>query len=1114
MERPNFSNSLSGLKDFQRNTVEYTFSRLWGEHDPVQRFLVADETGLGKTMVARGVVARTVDHLWDKKSRIDVVYICTNAQIAAQNLARLNSVGANQVRHADRLSLLPRVTGHLNSNKVNFIALTTGTSFTQGDRLGRADERLLLLKMIALGGVEAAHESPGWREMFRGGKSRKNFDNEFRAFDTEGLDEEICHTFVQGCRVRRDHGNRSLLEELTQCAEDFVRIDGADPDAALHERRMSIVARLRAAVAEIALDLLSPDLVILDEFQRFKDLLDAPAESGVSGARLAHRMFNQDKAKILMLSATPYKMYTLHDDEGGDDHYRDFIKTVEFLAGQPRAERVESYLKTMGRAMETLAADPSETTQADTSQAARAKDAVESELRRVMCRTERTAFTADADAMVNLRHLPASQVTAQDLRSWRTLDRVAEQLGSRDTFEYWRSTPYPLNLMERNSYQIRKDFHARVELGDSTLARALETSDGLLDWQVIRDYQKLDPGNAKLRSLEEDVFRSGAASVLWLPPSMSYYRLSGPFSHAELGPFTKRLVFSAWTVVPKAIATLLSYEADRRSHERELAAVAASAAEGAPRRYDDQLRPVAPLTLKLTENRPMTMATWALTYPFEELTRVTDPLAIARQMRRRDLSQNEVLDVAEKGVRGLLAEVLPEALTAADGSGAEDPRWYWAAPMLLDRRRDAAAADALARAMRRFLWGLPTDSVEPEGQSGQGGNSRAARRHLDQTQRLPDNLGRPPADLPRRMAELGVGGFGTSASRALKRVAGEPDEVETKDLRVAAFSIARTLRLLFNRPEVVPVVRSSEGRAYWRDAVQHALDGGLQAVLDEFVHVLVESEGLAGKEPGERVAGVAAAVVEALGLRSAVNEVETFEVQGSRIHSHQHRMSTHFAARYGGRRAADDQTVHRESSVRRAFNSPFRPFVLASTSVGQEGLDFHPYSHAVVHWNLPSNPVDMEQREGRVHRYKGHAVRKNIAADYGDQAVLGEYADPWQGAFDAAVRQSRQQGVSELVPYWLHTRFGGATIERYIPVIPYSREVGHQRRLTRTVGVYRLAFGQPRQDDFISVVADRYEELAWMKVDLSPPGTLNGGIKGLGRQASAPDSTERESVHD
>lgn len=49
-------------------------------------------------------------------------------------------------------------------------------------------------------------------------------------------------------------------------------------------------------------------------------------------------------------------------------------------------------------------------------------------------------------------------------------------------------------------------------------------------------------------------------------------------------------------------------------------------------------------------------------------------------------------------------------------------------------------------------------------------------------------------------------------------------------------------------------------------------------------------------------------------------------------------------------------------------------------SRSEEGLDFHRYCHAVVHWNLPSNPIDLEQREGRVHRYKGHAVRKNVAS--------------------------------------------------------------------------------------------------------------------------------------
>ena len=62
-------------------------------------------------------------------------------------------------------------------------------------------------------------------------------------------------------------------------------------------------------------------------------------------------------------------------------------------------------------------------------------------------------------------------------------------------------------------------------------------------------------------------------------------------------------------------------------------------------------------------------------------------------------------------------------------------------------------------------------------------------------------------------------------------------------------------------------------------------------------------------------------------------------------------------------------------SYREAFNSPFWPFVLATTSTGQEGLDFHLYCRDIVHWNLPSNPVDLEQREGRINRYDGLSIR-------------------------------------------------------------------------------------------------------------------------------------------
>ena len=65
LPRPDLKKQLLRLRDFQRDTVEYVFQRMYGEL-PASRFLVADEVGLGKTFVARGLIAKVVDLLWEK----------------------------------------------------------------------------------------------------------------------------------------------------------------------------------------------------------------------------------------------------------------------------------------------------------------------------------------------------------------------------------------------------------------------------------------------------------------------------------------------------------------------------------------------------------------------------------------------------------------------------------------------------------------------------------------------------------------------------------------------------------------------------------------------------------------------------------------------------------------------------------------------------------------------------------------------------------------------------------------------------------------------------------------------------------------------------------------
>jgi len=188
----------------------------------------------------------------------------------------------------------------------------------------------------------------------------------------------------------------------------------------------------------------------------------------------------------------------------------------------------------------------------------------------------------------------------------------------------------------------------------------------------------------------------------------------------------------------------------------------------------------------------------------------------------------------------------------------------------------------------------------------------------------------------------------------------------------------------------------------------------------------------------------------------------------------------------------EDGSVSRLGGVRDAFNSPFKPFVLATTSIGQEGLDFHPYCYRVYHWNLPGNPVDLEQREGRIQRFKSHAVRLNLA-DRQAEAVRTcgqEVNDPWKLMFDMA--RAETAADSDLVPYWIYE--GRVRVERHVPMLPFSREVTRLSWLKRSLAVYRLTFGQPRQDDLLDylqnlagagMTADAVDDL---QIRLEPPG--------------------------
>ncbi len=221
--RPDVRREMLRLKDFQRATVAHVHDRLWLDEQPSRRFLVADEVGLGKTMVARGVIAHTIDHLWDREDRIDVVYICSNSQIARQNLSRL-AIEGFQVDHADRLTMLPEALQGLRANKVNFISFTPGTSFSIQESGGNQLERVLLQHMLARSLGKKILRQEGWLKFFRGGAGLENYRRRLGDYDASRFDPVLADRFGEDAASAVAHTERPLLDEVQEAVVEFSRL--------------------------------------------------------------------------------------------------------------------------------------------------------------------------------------------------------------------------------------------------------------------------------------------------------------------------------------------------------------------------------------------------------------------------------------------------------------------------------------------------------------------------------------------------------------------------------------------------------------------------------------------------------------------------------------------------------------------------------------------------------------------------------------------------------------------------------------------------------------------------------------------------------------------------
>ena len=1054
------------LKDFQLATVNYVFDRFADETNPCNRFLVADEVGLGKTLIAKGIIQKFYDrYRMLGVPRLNVIYICSNQSIASQNLNRLNVEQQYHERTSriDRLNdlAITRIEDNARSY-LQLIALSPSTSFKVSSGGGMARERAIIFHALCS-------------------------DPEFGAYRQELL--EFLQLDVSRARWEELTARESELKSKLRkpIVERFIEMVKLDADlrvglGSIHEGTIDnvdsspkkFVGKLRKLLASVCVEYLKPDLIIMDEFQRFKDIIDRDDES--DSKLITESLFANSQIKILLLSATPYRMFTVQsDDEIGESHYEEFRFVMDFLLNDP--EKLNAFYDAWDAYSSSLLHLHGKNWGAIKME----KSKVEEILRSVIARTERIAVSDDKNTLLRPSEPKHIWIKPDDIQTFVEADSVAAMLMDvHSPIEYCKSSPFPFSFME--GYQLQRVTKREVIHGNEDIVNQLrKAKNAFLPVESMNDFADLGDVNAKLNFLLQDMLHNGGSDLLWIPPSLPYYEFEGAYKGKET--FSKTLVFSSWLMVPKMIAALTSYECERLTigHPDSFR----NSEERTERKYfhkGSERHPRARLTLKLDGNNFSSLTHYALLYPCMVLGELWKPL-------EKFAAIDELIAEVGTQISEMIKQIsIKEFITDPNKKG--DDRWALVYMLLFDRKLKKAAVNNLGENLNEFDWRwFDSDS-----------DSSISDKYLDKVfvdilfaNQPPDlsatllrmrgvpgdpvepilyqlKLGQPPEDIATQLAYLTIASPAICAYRTLSSYS--QNSVFHYQSFYGAFRIAEGFRKFFNVPENTAIVdKYADLNTYWKNVLRYCAAGNIQSMLDEFASVLLDHQGLWNLSLQDKLSKLTDSISGNLGLRTVAVAGHTFEsfIDEDRPQN----FRSHFGVALN-QSLTEERDIIRSDRVRDSFNSPFWPFVLATTSIGQEGLDFHLYCRKILHWNLPANPVDFEQREGRINRFKNLAIRQNLAKKYRTYIENSNAASVWDQLFQRAI--DREKGAkSDLVPYW-HVEPENIFIERQVPTIPYSKEVKKLEDLLRTISVYRIALGQPRQEELVKYIVENCSE--------------------------------------
>ena len=976
------------VKDFQRATADrilHIYKNLGH-----RRVLLADEVGLGKTFVAKQVINLVRE--WHKQKKDDffkVVYICSNANIADQNIEKLgveNRMSISESRLSMQhlyIKLAEKLIAEQHEKEEmpeSIIPLTPSTSFRFYSAQGTANERALMYDILC-----------GLTQF----KEYKEVISDFLSCNVKNW-QELIHIYSNRIELCGDDYLREMHGKLQMSLSDTIinQLIGYAKYGYDNRQQADMINKLRRIFAEISIDMLDPDLVIMDEFQRFNSLLE---QGDDEQSMLTNKFFDDERSntKILLLSATPYKPYSTLEElntNGNDEHYQDFMKVMDFLyATKDKADRFKLIWHTYSAALKR-------TDVVDLTPLVVTKNEAEEALYGVMCRTER--FNS---GIIDDSRVCDVQVVPEDILSFAEGQYLMDCLNQENTkvrlgnlpMEYVKSSPYLLSFMDK--YELKKRIASALQHSDVKRYGKMDAL--LLSKYAINNYRPIPAANGKLKYLHDLVFgtrhEKKTQLLLWVPASNPYYKAGGVFESNEARNFSKIILFSSWEMVPRMISIMMSYYSELYTL-------------GELKKVEAEIRYTSQKKNRYGENR--LRADGLLEYPCQTLSGLFSPTTfygeklssirkIIKQRIQEEFAQNTIISsIPQQGRNN--AKLILTLMKILDGKPVEDLNDLYVPSNALDVMTDIAIASPAVCAYR------------------QSGNEEDAQM------------------------------------------------------------VAKAIVSVFNKPESAAVIdlmyNKKNDDDYYESVLDYCVVGNLQAVIDEYAHMTQTK--MLGHTVTEAIIG------------TSNLSIDTTDSLG--MEEKKQLMRCHFAIPFIDK-TVTDKSVARTTNIRKAFNSPFRPFLLSTTSIGQEGLDFHWYARKIVHWNLPSNPVDLEQREGRINRFKCLAIRRNVVKLYGNETF-----HTWDELFSMAY--SNLKGMhSDIVPYWClpvaelteEQRAKLEYIERIVPLYPLSRDRYKYERLIKVLALFRMTLGQPRQEELLNLLKNMHlsdEQLKKLTIDLCP----------------------------